>query len=74
MRGGHPLNVLARTFFAGALAGFVFLIGASAASPEAAAALLDLYRDGIDVKDVFAWLFGHAAILIHHILPGIARV
>lgn len=58
------------------MAGLVFLIVASAVSPEAAAALLDLHRDGIDLKDAlaFAWLFGHAAILIHHILPGIVRV
>lgn len=76
MSGDHTLTVLARTFFIGAAAGLTFLIGASAVSPEAAAALLDLHRDGIDVKDAlgFAWLFGHAAMLIHHVLPGIARV
>lgn len=76
MSGDHALTVLARTFFTGAAAGLVFLTGASAVSPEAASALLHLHRDGIDVKDAlaFAWLFGHAAILIHHVLPGIARV
>jgi len=73
---GHPLNLLAQTFAIGALAGLIFLIGASIVSPDAAAAVLDLHRDGIDVKDAlaFAWLFGHATILIHHVLPGIARV
>ena len=76
MSAGHPLSLLARPFARGAMAGLVFLIVASAVSPEAAAALLDLHRDGIDLKDAlaFAWLFGHAAILIHHILPGIVRV
>lgn len=40
------------------------------------AALLDLHRDGIDMKDAlaFAWLFGHVAVLVHHVLPAIARV
>lgn len=76
MSGGHPLNVLTQTFAIGAAAGLTFLIGVLAVSPEAAAALLDLHRDGVDMKDAlaFAWLFGHAAILIHHVLPGIARV
>lgn len=56
--------------------GLAFLIGVLAVSPEAAATLLDLHRDGVDMKDALAlaWLFGHAAILIHHVLPGIARV
>lgn len=75
MSGDHPLAILARTFATGAAAGFAFLAGTLWSSPEPAAALLDLHRDGIDVKDalVFAWLFGHAAILVHHVLPGIAR-
>lgn len=76
MSGDHPLTALARTFVTGAAAGLVFLAGASAVSPESAAALLDLHWDGIDMKDAlaFAWLFGHAAIFAHHILPGIASV
>lgn len=75
MSGGHPLAILARTFATGAAAGFAFLAGALWFLPEAAVALLDLHRDGIDVKDalILAWLFGHAAILVHHFLPGIAR-
>ena len=74
MTGDHPLALLGRTFATGAAAGFAFLAGALWLSPEAAA-LLDLHRDGIDVKDalILAWLFVHAAILVHHVLPGIAR-
>lgn len=75
MTHSHPLSVLATTFATGALAGMVFVAGAAWLSPEAASALLDLHGDGLDVKDVlaFAWLFGNAAILVHHVLPGIAR-
>ena len=75
MNGGDPLNLLAQTFAIGAVAGLAFLTGATAVSPETATALLDLHQDGIDMKDglAFAWLFGHAAILIRHVLPGIAR-
>lgn len=74
MSNPHPLAVLGATFASGALAGLVFLWGAAWLSPDAASALLDLHRDGLDWKDAgaFAWLFGHAAILVHHVLPGIA--
>ncbi|MBN9039492.1 MAG: hypothetical protein J0H53_25820 [Rhizobiales bacterium] len=73
--GSSPRAQVVLTFLTGAAAGLVFLVGASAVSPEAAAALLDLHRDGIGAKDalVIAWLFGQVAILVHHILPGIAR-
>ncbi len=71
----HPLAILGVTFAIGAAAGVAFFAGACWVSPERAAALLDLHRDGLDLKDTlaFAWLFGHAAILLHHVLPDIAR-
>lgn len=71
----HPLAILGATFAIGAAAGVAFFAGACWVSPERAAALLDLHRDGLDLKDglAFAWLFGHAAILLHHVLPNIAR-
>jgi len=71
----HPLVDLGATFATGAAAGLAFLAGAVWLSPDKAALLLDLHGDGIDGKDAlaFAWLFGHAAILLHHILPGIGR-
>jgi hypothetical protein len=74
--GAHSLNLLALTFAMGAVVGLGLLAGASAVSPVSIAMLLDLHRDGIDMKDAlaFARLFGHAPILIRHVLPGIARV
>ena len=71
----HPLAMLGTTFAIGAAAGIAFFWGARWISPDGAAALLDLHRDGLDPKDslAFAWLFGHAAILVHHVLPNIAR-
>ena len=75
MNPSHPLAILAATFAIGASAGVAFFAGACWVSPLGAAALLDLHRDGLDLKDglAFAWLFGHAAILLHHVLPNIAR-
>ncbi len=72
----HPLSILGATFAIGGSAGVAFFAGACWVSPEGAAALLDLHRDGLDLKDglAFAWLFGHAAVLLHHVLPNIARV
>lgn len=75
MKGVNPLNMLAQSFAIGAVVGLVFLAGASALVPDIAASLLDLHRDGIDVKDAlaFAWLFGQIAVLVGYILPGIMR-
>lgn len=70
----HPLAEIAATFLTGALAGGLFLAGISVLAPDSAA-MFDLHGDGLDVKDAWAvmWLFGHAAILVHFVLPGILR-
>jgi len=75
MNPSRPLANLGATFAIGASAGVAFFAGACWFSPESAAAILDLHRDGLDFEDAlaFAWLFGHAAILLHHVLPNIAR-
>lgn len=71
----HPLIVLAGTFLTGATAGLFFLAGADWFNPEAAKVVLDLHGDGLDAIDAFAvmWVFGHCAIVIHHVFPGLMR-
>ncbi|TPJ57246.1 hypothetical protein [Mesorhizobium sp. B2-7-1] len=63
------------TFLTGALSGVAVFASVSIRSPESAAWLFDFGSDGLGVFDAIAvaWLFGQAAILVHHVLPGIAH-
>lgn len=74
METNHPAITVATTFAIGAAAGLSFLTGAASFQPGATAALFDVGRDGIGLTEglVAAWLFGQVAILLHHVLPGIA--
>lgn len=74
METNHPAIAVAVTFAIGAAAGLSVLTGMASLQPEATAALFDLGRDGIGLTErlAAAWLFGQAAILLHHVLPGIA--
>ncbi len=71
----HPLGLLLTTFVAGAVSGLGVLVAAVWILPEQAVAALDLHGDGLDWKDplAFAWIAANAAVLIKHVLPGIAR-
>lgn len=63
------------TFLTGALAGVAVFAWIWNRSPATAAWLFDFGRDGLGAFDALAvaWLFGQAAILVHHVLPGIAH-
>ena len=71
----HPLASIGLTFATGAAAGLAVFGGAVWLNPEAAAAAFDWLGDGFGLADALvpAWLLGHAALAVHHILPGIAR-
>lgn len=71
----HPLASLAITFMTGAAAGLAVFVGAGLVNPSAARILLDLHGDGLDAVDAWAvmWVFGHSAILLHCVFPGILR-
>ncbi|MFA6153265.1 hypothetical protein [Mesorhizobium sp.] len=70
-----PTAQFGLTFATGAAAGLAVFAGTSLLSPQAAGRLLDLRHNGLDGFDAFAlaWLFGQAAVLLHHVLPGVAR-
>ena len=73
--GFGPWAQVGLTFASGAAAGLAVFAGASRLSPDTAGRLLDLQHNGLDGFDAFAlaWLFGQAAVLLHHVLPGMAR-
>ncbi|TPJ35201.1 hypothetical protein [Mesorhizobium sp. B2-8-3] len=70
-----PWVQLGLTFATGAASGLAVFAWVVPKSPEPGARLFDLQRNGLDVFDAFvvAWLFGQLAVLVHHVLPGIAR-
>lgn len=72
---GDALTAMTTTFMTGCIAGFVVFAGASWLNPEAASIAFDWLGDGIDILDALvpSWFLGHAALIVHHILPGIAR-
>jgi hypothetical protein len=59
----------------GAAAGLVVIAWIARQSPEWGVRLFDLQGDGLDAFDagILAWVFGQMAVLLHHVLPGIAR-
>ncbi len=71
----HPLKALARTFATGAVAGIAVFVGAAWLRPEAATIAFDWLGDGLGAVDALvpAWLLGHVAVLIEHILPEFMR-
>ncbi|MGD9866006.1 MAG: hypothetical protein AB7S99_22630 [Pseudodonghicola sp.] len=72
---GDALALMATTFAIGAVAGLTVFAGASWLNPEAATLAFDWFGNGLDLFDAIipAWFLGHAALIAHHILPGIAR-
>lgn len=70
-----PLASIAASFLTGASAGISVLAGAVWLNPDAATLAFDWFGDGLGLADALipAWCFGHVALIVHHILPGIAR-
>lgn len=73
--GLHAVAAMTSTFMIGVLAGVAVLVGVSWLNPEAATLVFDWSGDGIGLCDALipAWFLGHMALIVHHILPGIAR-
>lgn len=73
--GSNPVAAVATTFVTGAAAGLAVFIGAAWLQPEAAEFAFDWLGDGLGPADAVlpSWLFGHVALIVHHILPGIIR-
>lgn len=71
----HAFIAMAPTFATGATAGATVFAGAVLLGPEAAAVAFDWLGDGLGVADALipAWFLGHVALIVHHILPGIAQ-
>lgn len=70
----NPLISAGATFLPGAATGLAVFAGAVCLRPETAALAFDWLGDDLDLADglVPAWLLGQAALIVHHILPGIA--
>lgn len=73
--GSGPWVEVGLTFLTGAAAGIAVFAWTAMRSPEMAAWLFDPRQDGLGAFDAFvvSWLFGHLAVLLHHVLPGMAR-
>lgn len=71
---GHTLALMATTFATGAVAGLAVFAGVSWLNPDAATLAFDWFGNGLDVFEAIipAWFLGHAALIAHHIMPGIA--
>lgn len=71
----RALRTLFLTFASGALSGLIFGLGSILLGVEPAVAVVDIGDDGIGVRDlvVLCWLFGNAAVVTHHIVPGLLR-
>ncbi|MCK9550326.1 hypothetical protein [Aquamicrobium sp.] len=71
----NALTAMAATVLTGAAAGVIVFTGSAWLNPAAAALAFDWLGDGLGLSDALipAWFLGHVALIVHHILPGIAR-
>ena len=72
---GHAFAAMASTFLTGSAGGLAVCVGAAWLNPAAASLVLDWFGEGLGAFDALfaAWFVGHVALIVHHILPGIAR-